>query len=141
MKKVMLAIVGLAFMAGPVFCGPNVDVLTVSTGTNTTGTQSMRLNAYVDEIILDIPAGSVTGTLSVVSIPAYGDHVILASNTISADKAIRVRLDGTDSAGTALTGDPPSRYMAAMENIRFTVTAADPTGVTWRACIKYDDGK
>lgn len=142
-RNLFLAILGLGLgMACPLFAGPRSSVVSVPTGTNDTGSASIRLSGYVDEVVLDLPAGtSVSGDVTVVSAPAYGATVTLATKSLTADATVRPRLDGTDNAGTALTSDPPGRYMAAEETVTATVRNANTTGLVWRIILKYDDTK
>lgn len=142
MKRILSLGAAMLGLACQVYAGPQSELIEVKTGTNDTGSSSIRLNGYVDEIVLDLPAGTaVTGTVTVTSVSAYGAAVTLATKAIAADATIRPRLDGTDNTGSALTSDPPGRYMAAKETLTATVSSANTTGLTWRVLIKYDDTK
>ncbi len=132
----------LALLALPALAAPRITFLSLSTGTNDTATTSTTaISGYLDEIVLELPSGAVTGTVAVTATPIIGAAVTVASRGISATHLVRPRFDGTDTAGTALTNDPPGRYMIAADKITITVSGASPTGLTWRVGIKWDDGK
>jgi hypothetical protein len=122
---------------------PKPATFELSTGTNDTATTSTTaISGYIDEIVLELPTGTaVTGTVAVTATPLVGAAVTLASKTIDATQLVRPRLDGTDTAGTALASDPPWRYMSAADKITATVSSANTTGLTWRVLVKWDDGK
>ena len=141
--KRKLSIIGAAvLLAACAFADPQVTVLSIALGTNTTGSATTSVPAgYIDEIVLDYPAGAVSGIVTATATPAVGQAVTLVSKTAVTNVLFRPRLDGTDTAGAALTSDPPWRYLAYGDLFTFSVSAADPTGVTWRVAIKYDDRK
>jgi len=115
-----------------------------ATGTNTSGTVTCTgIAGYIDEIIAELPTGTtVTGTVSVVATPPIGPIVVLATNTIAADTLFRVRLDGTDIAGAALTSEPQvHRFMAIGDVITYNLAGANTTNLAWNVYIKWDDGK
>lgn len=144
MRKAIISLAaGLLACAFTVHARPQGKEFSVNTGTNDTGTVTMTgVAGYIDEIICPIPAGTgVTGTVAVAATPAIGTAVTLATATIAADKLFRTRLDGTDNAGSALTSDPPGRFMAYGDVLVFTVSSANTTGLTWRVYIKWDDGR
>ncbi len=121
---------------------PQQATLSLATGTNTTATTSTTaISGYIDEIVMELPTGATTGIVAVTATPTVGAAVTLAGKNLSATQLVRPRLDGTDTAGGALTSDPPGRYMSASDKITATVTAASNTGKTWRVFIKYDDWK
>ena len=70
-----------------------------------------------------------------------GNSVTLASKEIAATTLIRPRLDGTDTAGSALTSDPPGRYLSYGDTIAVAVSGANTTGLTWRVWVKYYEVK
>jgi hypothetical protein len=142
MHKLSL-IICVGLMAACAFGEPKRVTLDVTTGTNDTGNTSTGVIAgYIDEIVLIIPAGTtVTGTVAIVATQPLGNTVTLASKEITATTLVRPRLDGTDTAGSALTSDPPGRYLSYGDTITATVTAANTTGLTWRVGIKYDEIK
>jgi hypothetical protein len=143
MKRILSILGAAVLLAVCAYGKPQHETITVTTGTNDTGTATLTtLSGYVDEIVLEIPAGTaVTGTVAVTASPPIGSAVTLASKTIAATALIRPRLDGTDTAGSALTSDPPGRYLSYGDTITATVSSANTTGLTWRVWIKYDDGK
>jgi hypothetical protein len=138
-KLLIIACAGLAACA---LADPAHYTFSLATGTNVTATaNTTALSGYIDEIVLELPSGATTGILSVTATPVVGSAVTLATKTISATTLIRPRLDGTDTGGSALTSDPPGRYMSAGDKITATVTAASVTGKTWRVFVKYDNPK
>ena len=142
MRKLLL-FAGAVWMACACLAGPKHHTFSLATGTNDTATTSTTaISGYIDEIILELPTGTaVTGTVAVTATPVVGAAVTLASKEIAATQLVRPRLDGTDTAGTALTSDPPARYMSAGDKLTATVTSANTTGLTWRVFIKWDDGQ
>ena len=92
---------------------------------------------WVHELSI-VPVSADTGVVSVVAIPSNTNlaAVVLATNaTISAEGTFRPRFDGTDTAGSALTGDPPQPFLAAGDTIRFVVTGTN-TGTVYNATLK-----
>jgi hypothetical protein len=141
MRKLVI-IAGASLMACACLAGPQHVTFNLATGTNDTATTTTTaISGYIDEIVLELPAGATSGVVSVTATPVVGAAVTLASKTITATQLVRPRLDGTDTAGTALTSDPPWRYMSAGDKITASVASASHTGKTWRVYIKYDDGK
>jgi len=142
MKKILAAMVA-AMVAGSVAAAPQYAIMSMATGTNVAATTSTTaISGYIDEIIMEIPAGtSVTGTVAVTATPLVGSAVTLASKEIGANQLVRIRVDGTDSAGSALTSDPPGRYLSVQDKLTFSVSGVNTTGLTWRVLVKYDDGK
>lgn len=135
-------ILAVVLAAGVVNGRPQHVTMSAATGTNTTATATdSTLSGYIDEIFLEAPSGVTSGIVSVVATQPLGNTVTLASKAVTADTLVRIRVDGTDTAGSALTSDPPGRYLTHGDTITLTVTAADPTGLTWRVWIKYDDWK
>jgi hypothetical protein len=140
--KRKLSIIGaavlLAACAG--FAEPDATVLSVATGTNTAGSATdTTISGYIEEIVLELPTGTaVTGTVVVTATPPIGSAITLASKTIAATTLIRPRLDGTGTAGAALTNDPPWRYLSYGDTITAAVSSANRTGLTWRVRMKYD---
>ena len=133
---------GLLLAACAAYSAPKHVTLSFATGTNTTATASTgSVAGYIDEIVLEAPSGVTSGIVAVVATQPMGNTVTLASKTVTADTLVRLGIDYTDTAGSALTSDPPRRYLSYGDTIAATVTAADPTGLTWRVWIKYDDGK
>ena len=140
-KLLIFACAGL--MACACLAEPRHVTFSLATTTNDTATaNTTAVSGYIDEIVLELPTGTaVTGTVAVTATPLVGAAVTLASKTISATQLVRPRLDGTDTAGTALTSDPPGRYMSARDKITATVSSANTTGLTWQVFIKFDDGR
>lgn len=141
MRK-LLVIACASLMACACLAEPKAKTLTFATGTNTTATATeTAIAGYIDEIVLEAPSGVTSGIVTVVATQPMGNTVTLATNTATSDVLVRLRVDGTDNAGSALTSDPPGRYLSFGDSIAATVISADPTGLTWRVWIKYDDGK
>lgn len=136
-----LSIIGVAVMlAACAYASPMQQVLSVSTGTNNTGSASTTsIAGYIDEIAFVLPSGTaVTGTVTVVATQPMGNTVTLATKEIGATTLIRARLDGDSTAGAALTSDPPGRYLSYGDTITATVTGANTTGLVWKVWLKYD---
>jgi hypothetical protein len=133
----------VVLLAACAFAEPKQQTIEASTGTNDTGSAtSTTIKGYIDEIALVLPTGSsVTGTVTVTAVQPMGNSVTLAAKEITATTLIRPRLDGTGTDGSALTSDPPARYLSYGDTITVTVTSANTTGLVWKAWIKYDDKK
>ncbi|MFH1604096.1 MAG: hypothetical protein ABIH03_09335 [Pseudomonadota bacterium] len=141
MKRIAL-IMTVALVACVGLAKPKAKIISAATGTNTTATAAdTSIVGWIDEIVLEAPTGVTSGIVAVVATQPIGNTVTLASKTVTVDVLVRPGLDFTDTAGSALTSDPPRRYYSYGDSIALTVTAADPTGLTWRVWIKYDDGK
>ena len=143
MRKLSSIIGAAGLVAACAWAEPQYATFSLATGTNTAAsTSTTAISGYLDEIVLELPTGTaVTGTVSVTATPAVGAAVTLASKAIAATQLVRPRLDGTDTAGTALSSDPPGRYMSAGDKLTMAVASANTTGLTWRVFIKYDNGR
>lgn len=141
--NIILLVLALAVFA---VCAEPVDrqVITATQGTNLTATivaTNSTIRGPIEEILIDVP--SATGTTGVVSVVSReittGYILILATNAAATgDLIFRPRVDATDNTGSALTGDPPSRYIIAGEDVIFTVKPiGTSSNVTWRAIVKY----
>jgi hypothetical protein len=123
---------------------PEQKIIEVATGANGAGqTSDKTVRGYIDQIVLELPAGGVrTGLVSVIATPTIGAAVTLASATITSTTLVRPRFYETSIAGaavdTASTNAASWRYMAWGDIITVTVTNANPTNVTWRVGIKQD---
>ena len=142
MRKLLLTAIA-AGVACVVHAGdPREVTLTVTTGTNATAvvTESITNKGWIETIDLEvIPAGS-TATHPVVAntTPSTLANVTLATKTdCAADLAFRPRFDGTDTAGSALTSDPPTRYMQS-GLVVLSVTNASATNLSFKAVVKYE---
>lgn len=141
MRKLSVVCAAYLVAACAVHAAPQYVTLSIASGTNIAGTAtSSAIAGWIDEVILELPSGATTGTVSVTATPpVIGSAVTIASKAISATTTIRPRFDGTTSAGVANTSDPPERYMAFGDLITATLSVASHTGKTWRVTIKYDD--
>jgi hypothetical protein len=116
--------------------------LRASIDTNGNGTvTSTAIRGYVEEILIDVPGESQTGTVSVVANRAIStmDTLSLATNIVTADLVVRPAVDSTDIAGDALTSDPPRRPLLWGESVTFAVSSASTTGTTWRCIVKTNE--
>ena len=143
MRKLSLSIGAAVLVAACAFGQPQEATISVATGTNTAGTATLAtISGYVDEIVFKLPSGgSPTGTVTLAVTQPSGNTITLATKGISATTLFRPRLDGTDTAGSALASDPPGRYLSFGDTWTLTISAASVTGKTWQAWIKYDDWK
>ena len=144
MKKLIAIASCLLLCVGVVMARPRQQsvkvVLTgaaVYAGTNTTAS----VNGYIDEIVVSCSDGASTGVVAVTVSPLAGDAVSIATGTVTDEKRWRPRVDSTTVAGAANTGNDPIRFPVVGETINVEVTASESSNVTWRADIKYDDGK
>ena len=138
-----LSIIGAAVLvAACAFAQPRHTTVSLDTVKGYARTNTVTTIAgYIDEIVLALPTGALTGTVSVVATQPMGNTVTLASKEITATTLVRPRLDGTDTSAAALTSDPPGHYLSYGDTITATVTSANVTGKTWKVWIKWDDGK
>ena len=142
MRKQLIIGAAVAMLAACATAMPQSITLSAASGTNLTATsQSVRISGYVDEIVLELPSGCLTGTVVVTATPIVGSAATLATKTITATSLIRPRIDGTTTAGVANTSDAPDRFMSALDSFVANVTDANATGGTWRVFIKFDDGR
>jgi len=122
-------------IAGVVIAAPKRVVLTVSCDTNGVGTATQpKLTGEIDTISLDVLGGVTTGTVAVAYSPLYAADVNLATNAVVAEKTFRPRVDATDVAGAALTGDTPVTYKLFENDLTVSVTNAAASAV-WRCVI------
>ena len=142
-----LTIIGiLAAVAGSALsvfaAGPTAHDLQVSIGTNGTGTvTSTAIRGYVEEILVDVPGTSQTGTVSVTANRAISTiaALSLATNVVTVDFVVRPVVSATDGTGSALTSPAPRRPLLWGESVTFSVSAASTTGTTWRCIIKTNE--
>lgn len=126
---------------------PQRDTLTVTTSTTTSTNLVAATNTirgYVEEVVFDVPAGTQTGTVSLVTlsnISTEASRTIAASNSITADLPMRPRWQSDNSTGTATGTEYQERFLLVGEQIVFSLTGANSTNVTWKCHVKFDDGK
>lgn len=119
--------------------GPNSYLLVVPASALTYGSATeLAPRGRVVEVLFDSPAAATTGTVSVAATRNISTMaaLTLASATVSNDLAVRPAFDMTDTAGTALTSDPPEHPLLYGESITFVVTNASATNLEWRCIVK-----
>jgi hypothetical protein len=136
MKRKLSLIGAVALAAACAFAGGKVwpvdVVLTAATGgTN----RSAAISGYVEEIAVYCSDGVSTGEVVVAAQRTGQAAYNLATNAVVGKKLWRPAVDATDTAGAALTSDPPRRYYLLGETVSFAVTGS-PTNKTWRFEIK-----
>ena len=110
-------------------------VITVNTDTNGVGTASQAdLTGVIDTIHASVVGGTSTGTVTVAYTPSHMSAVNLATNSVVASKTWRPRVDATDVAGAALTGDDPVPYILFANDVTVSVTNA-PASSVWKAVL------
>jgi len=132
MKKLIsfLMVCGIA-----VFAAPKEVVMTVNTDTNGVGSVTQaELTGDIDTINISVVGGTTTGTVAVAYAPRYMSSVNLATNVIVGSKTFRPRVDATDVAGVALTGDAPVCYSLVRDDVTVSVTNAAASAV-WHAVL------
>jgi hypothetical protein len=110
--------------------------------TNGNGTvTSTVIRGYVEEILVDVPGTSQTGTVSVTADPVISTiaAISLATNVVTADYIVRPVVSSTDGTGSALTSPAPKRPLLWGETVTFAVSAASTTGTTWRCIVKVNE--
>jgi len=113
-------------------------------GTNTSanfthgGDQAPKL--YVDSVYVTCNDGISTSTVGVKFSPKdpISLDVVIATNAVAGKKKFIPRVDGSDNTGTALTSDPPWRYLIDNEQILVSVSGS-PTGKIWTVTLKGED--
>ena len=143
MRKLSLLIGAVVMVAAcAAFGAPRWQTVSIATTTNAFGSTTVTdISGYIDEIVLELPSGALTGTVAVAVTPPVGSAITLASKAITATTLVRPRLDATDAAGSAVTGDETWRYLSFGDSIACSVTTANVTGKVWRVWIKWDDGR
>ena len=141
MKRLLLFATSMAFMITMVSAKEPVEIKSISivmTNGQSTGSATLgTIRGYVDEIVLACPSGTtVSGTNILRVTQTTGAVVLLATNTVTATTVIRPSLDRTDTAGSALSSDPPDKYLSWGDTFTYTVTNASLTGQTWTVWIK-----
>jgi len=120
-------------LVGSAYAGQTV--LTVATDTNGVGTATQyKLTGKIDTINVSVLDGATTGTVEVAYAPLYMASVNLATNAVVTSKVFRPRVDATDVAGVALTGDAPVMYSLFENDVTVSVTNAAASAV-WRVVI------
>ena len=142
MKRLLVFIaaclLGFSALAGKLIS----ETVAVTTGAATAGTNTTTISGYLDTIIIDIPAGSRTCDWDIVWSPpesTIGNVNLYTNDGITADTWVRPRVDATDIAAAALTGDPPVRFAIPERGlITVTVTNASATNLTWNAVFIWE---
>lgn len=100
------------------------------------------LRGWIESVELDMPVAAMTGKVEVVlapSISTLAQVKVYTNDAVTGDIIVRPRVDATDNAGTALTGDPPVRYAAVGDSVIFSITNSGPaTSVVVNCIIKYE---
>jgi hypothetical protein len=146
MKKTMTAVtvLALAAVAGAI---PDRQIMTCTSGavaTSEVTSASTTIRGYIDTIQLDVVNAGSTATVWVVSQPEASTVSavdLLRITDCDADTLVRPRFDPSDTAGTALTNDPPYtswQYPAVGEVITFGISNCSATNKTFKAIIKFD---
>ena len=119
------------------------ETVTISTAGLTEGTNTTAITGYLDTLIFDVPAGTVTGDVDVTWSPPEStvSAITLYSNdTVTADVILRPRADGSAiGTGAALTTDPPWPVaIPERGTITFAVTNGSATNQTWKLILIYE---
>lgn len=120
------------------------QVLTATSGTVATSlvTQSTsRIDGYLDQIDIVVTAGK-TGTVWMVldsGVSGVADVTLVAKTNANTSLVYRPRFDGTDTAGAALSSDPPARLaIAPGDAIVLSVSNASAASAEFKAAITYE---
>lgn len=151
MKKSLYAagaIVLAGFLVGSALASPQKQVLSVTTHATAPGTTVVMTNTirgYIEEIVFDVPAGSQTGDVSLVTVSdvtTEAARTIASTNSITADTVMRPRWKSDVNTGGGAQGtEYGERFLLVGESVVFSLTNALATNVTWKCIIKFDDGK
>jgi hypothetical protein len=133
MRRAITSTAALLACAGVVCAGGALHSIVKTLGTYTAATGTCaNLTGYLDEVQVSVSDGVSTGTVSVTLIKrdAAVAAVVICTNSVSDEKCWRPAVDATDSAGSALSSDPPRRYYLYDETLRMTVRGS-PTNKVW----------
>ena len=129
---------------------PREEQLTVTSASIATNaarlvaTTNASVKGWVEEIEIDVPvatAPTFTGTVVVAVLPVsttMSELVLYSNATLTADTRLRPRFDGTDTAGTGLTNDPPWRLCTLGRGIVLRMSSCNRTNRTLKAAVKYE---
>jgi len=119
------------------------QILTVTpSGTNvTTSVTNATIQGFLEEIVIDMPAATVTSTVSVVydyGLTTLSDLTLATTNGINADVTMRPRVLPTDNGGDTL-GAVPVKYALTGGKVIFKVTETTLSGSNnaHKVLIKY----
>ena len=119
------------------------ETITISTAGLTAGTNTTSISGWLDTVIFDVPAGTVTGDVDIVYSPpesTVANVVIYSNDTVTADVTLRPRADGSAiGTGAALTTDPPWPVAIPERGvITFSVLNGSATNLTWKLILIYE---
>ena len=118
------------------------SVTTTATNAATAVSTTLDFTGYLESVIVDPPAGSPTGTVSISYQPklSTASAVTLVSKAgLTTETVFRPRVDTTTTDGTANTNDDPARFFLAGEVITFSISSANVTSATWNAYFKWEN--
>jgi len=120
---------------------PEQELLVVTvTNATETFTATKEIVGWIESITIDVVTAGTTGDLTVAASPwpsTIADVTLVDQAEHSSDTPYRPRLDGTDTAGSALTGDPPGRYLS-MGDVILTVTNSSAASAVYQALITFE---
>ncbi len=141
MTRKLLILAALAVFAACA-CYGETDSQTIqlamgaASGATTTVT---GVSGMLDAVYASASDGTSTGTVAVAIVPA--DAKVSAINVATGStvglKVWRPSTDRTAVDGSALTSDPPGRFILVNDTVRLIVTSS-PTNLTWRATLKLE---
>jgi hypothetical protein len=140
MRRIIAALLLVAGIASA--GGFNARTIDVPVNANTYGSTTVKdVSGYVEEILVDVPGTSQTGTVSVIATRSTASiaALSLATNVVTADYIVRPVVSSTDGTGGALTSPAPRRPLLWGETVTVVVTNASTTNVTWSVVIKTSD--
>jgi hypothetical protein len=137
----MIAALCIAGLAAVAFARPRQTEMKVAVGVKTGGSATEKtITGYIEEIVVEKPAGATSADITLKVTQPMGNEITLADKTFTATTLIRPRLKATTADGTEL-GTNAVQYLSLSDVWTLSVTNSNPTGVTWRVWIKYDDGR
>ena len=135
MRTVLITLAIVALVAGLSFAefeGKRVyaDFSTASLASNKVST-AVLTSGEIKEITL-IPSGTYTSKVEIYITPtgASTPIYVYTNYTLTAETTVRPRVDTTDNAGTALTGDDPVPYIIKQGTLTVDVTNVNKTAST-----------
>jgi hypothetical protein len=138
MRKLMFTALAVVLSVCALIAEPDTKLISIVLGSATGGTNTLSgVRGYIEDVYVTCSDGVSTGDVKVAFIPLDGVSaaVEVATNNVAGVQVFKPSVDRTDVKGTALTSDPPARYMVDGDSIRLIVTGS-PTNKTWKAMLR-----
>ena len=133
----IFVLLGVACLAG----GLNSKKLTCTTTSGNVTNSTTSVRGWIERIEIDFVTALTTSDVDVVYSPelsTLSDITLYSANDVDADTIVYPRIDTTDTAGSALTTDPPARFAACGGTIKLITSNSDQTNRVINAQIIYE---